>query len=92
MENFIYLIILIAWIVFALYRQSQKKKAQGRPPASRQAAANENRSFQSLEEIFFGDKMSTSEMWPEEEETVTDIEPSNLPDEQNKGGNLDGKW
>jgi hypothetical protein len=64
MEDLIYLVILIAWAVFAFYRHSQKKKAAARSaeqaPAKPQPT-NESRG-KSWEEILFGEEI------PEEHE------------------------
>jgi hypothetical protein len=68
MENFIYLLILIAWIVFALYRQSQKKKAAVKPTTSKPGMRDEAQPFKSLGEILFGQSMQDMQMMPVEEE------------------------
>lgn len=54
MEDLIYLIILIAWAVFAFYRQSQKKKAKARPFTPDYTGEEEEHTPNAWEEILFG--------------------------------------
>ena len=53
MEDLIYIIALIAWVVFAFYRKSQKKASanEARPPARPREAENP---MPTLEEILLG--------------------------------------
>ena len=64
MEDLIYLVLLIAWAVFAFYRQSQKKKAAARSAESKPAPPppESEPSGKSWEEILFGEEV------PEEHE------------------------
>ena len=72
MEDLIYLIILIAWAVFAFYRQSQKKKAAARAAQARPEAPEPEPepTTRSWEEILFG------------EEEVMETEPEPMPQEE----------
>ncbi len=63
MDDFIYLLVLIAWAVFAYYRRSQKKADEARKAASRrQVSEPEERTMPTLEEILMGE-----EYYPEEQ-------------------------
>ncbi len=63
MEDFIYLIILIAWVVFAFYRQSQKKKAASAPSPKPEHRSAEG-GMKTLEEILFGEDSASSDPLP----------------------------
>jgi hypothetical protein len=54
MDDFIYLIVLIAWVVFAFYRKSQKKSQAARETQRRPEARSESMPFPTLEEILLG--------------------------------------
>ena len=63
MDDFIYLIVLIAWVVFAFYRKSQKKSEAARQARQQQPGPRSGpASFPTLEEILLG-----TEPVPEEE-------------------------
>jgi hypothetical protein len=67
MEDLIYLVILIAWAVFAFYRQSQKKKrAAEKAAGSEPVVPQTDQKQRNWEEILFGDE-SYEEMEPDEE-------------------------
>ena len=55
MEDYIYLIFLVAWIAFSLYRRSQKKSAAaaGKPPSGPHRE-REIKPLPTIEEILFG--------------------------------------
>jgi hypothetical protein len=54
MDDFIYLIALIAWVVFAFYRKSQKKSASAREAQREFKPQNESDPMSTLEEILLG--------------------------------------
>ncbi|MCU0369929.1 MAG: hypothetical protein MUC31_00805 [Bacteroidales bacterium] len=55
MDDFIYLLVLIAWVVFAFYRKSQKKGEAARRAQQRQdQPPAESIPFPTLEEILLG--------------------------------------
>jgi hypothetical protein len=74
MEDLIYLVILIAWAVFAFYRQSQKKKAAARAAESKPAPPppSYEPKGKSWEEILFGEEVT--------EEHEIELEPEPEPD------------
>ncbi len=57
MEDFIYLIVLIAWVIFAYYRRSQKKAAGARKQVvtPEQETDSETTPIPTFQEILFGD-------------------------------------
>lgn len=66
MDDLIYLIILIAWVAFAFYRQSQKKKAAQQAQAARPDTPKpEGSPFKTLEEILFEETEPEPEPAPE---------------------------
>jgi hypothetical protein len=66
MEDYIYIIALIAWVVFAFYRKSQKKNEAAREAQRKAQPRSDSRPMTTLEEILLG-----KEYIPEEEpETV----------------------
>ncbi len=68
MDDFIYLIVLIAWVVFAFYRKSQKKSEAARQASQQQPVPRSGPApFPSLEEILLGT------------EPVPDEEPEPVP-------------
>lgn len=71
MEDFIYLIILVAWAVFAFYRQSQKKKAAAKaaqdPPPAKPVIEEKQRSW---EDILFGEEVPEEHVLEAEQEEV----------------------
>ncbi|MFO7615542.1 MAG: hypothetical protein R6W71_12985 [Bacteroidales bacterium] len=69
MEDFIYLILLIAWVIFAFYRRSQKKSAAARQASSQPQPETKKRPF-TLEDLF-GEE---SEYY-EEDEIPQEIDP-----------------
>jgi len=54
MEDFIYIIALIAWVVFAFYRKSQKKAEEARRTHTRRQPAGPSKPFPTLDEILMG--------------------------------------
>jgi len=75
MEDFIYVIILVAWVAFAIYRQSQKKKAAKKPhPTPSQANSPGEPTFKSLEDILFGKETTVPE--PAESQEILEPEMS----------------
>jgi hypothetical protein len=68
MDDFIYLIVLIAWVVFTFYRKSQKKSEAARQARQQQPDPHGGpASFPTLEEILLG------------KEPVPEEEPEPLP-------------
>jgi hypothetical protein len=55
MEDYIYLIALIAWVVFAFYRKSQKKGETSRPGQTVPQPENVPSPFPTIREIFGGE-------------------------------------
>ena len=51
MEDLIYLILLIAWVIFAFYRRSQKKSAAARQASSQPQPETKRRQF-TLDDLF----------------------------------------
>jgi|GEM_PF-3299066 len=51
MEDFIYLILLVAWVIFAFYRRSQKKSAAARQESSQPQPETKKKQF-TLEDLF----------------------------------------
>lgn len=62
MDDYIYIIALIAWVVFAFYRKSQKKGEAAREAGRRPQQRDQSGPFPTLEEILLG-----KEPVPEEE-------------------------
>lgn len=56
MDDLIYLIVLIAWVVFAFYRKSQKKAGAEKEPQPRPEARGESFPFPTLDDILRGDE------------------------------------
>lgn len=56
MEDLIYLVLLIAWVVFALYRRSQKKSAGARKPVAKPEPGQDFKPMPTLQEILFGEE------------------------------------
>ncbi len=56
MDDFIYLLVLIAWVIFAYYRRSQKKAEEARKVASRPRPGEPARPLPTLEEILMGEE------------------------------------
>jgi len=54
MDDYIYIIALIAWVAFAFYRKSQKKSEAAREAQRRPQQPNESSPFPTIEEIFLG--------------------------------------
>jgi len=54
MDDLIYLILLIAWALFAFYRKSAKKKAEANYPSTRRQPGRESSPFPTFEEILLG--------------------------------------
>lgn len=54
MEDFIYVLALIAWVIFAFYRKSQKKAATAREAQQRPEPQEEYTPMPTLEEILLG--------------------------------------
>jgi hypothetical protein len=52
MEDFIYLIALIAWVAFAFYRKSQKKEAAARKEQQQPLPGDISSPFPSMKDIF----------------------------------------
>ena len=71
MDDVIYLIVLIAWVVFAFYRKSQKKDAAAREAQRRARPEGESTPFPTLEEILLGEEPVTS--------NETAYEPATVP-------------
>jgi len=71
MDDFIYIIALIAWVVFAFYRKSQKKSEASREAAQKAQSPEEPRTIHTLEDILRGiqDK-------PEEEPEPSYVSPT----------------
>jgi hypothetical protein len=67
MDDLIYLIILIAWVAFAFYRQSQKKKAAQQSQSSPPPSQREGSPFKTLEEILFEEEPEKEVKAPEPE-------------------------
>jgi hypothetical protein len=67
MDDFIYILALIAWVIFAFYRNSQKKAEKARQ-AQRQKPRPEQMPLPTLEEIILG------------REPVYEPEPEPLPE------------
>ena len=81
MEDFIYIIVLIAWVAFAFYRKSQKKNETARRTQQSREPRNESSPFPSLEEILLGTKPGP------EPEPLTDTETDTtelIPQEMRK--------
>jgi hypothetical protein len=68
MDDFIYLLALIAWAVFAYYRRSQKKAEEARRAAGR-PTNRDTRPVPTLEDILMG----------EDPETEPEPEPAPIP-------------
>jgi hypothetical protein len=58
MEDLIYLILLMAWVVFALYRRSQKKNATARKASAQPEPQQDFKPMPTLQEILFGEEES----------------------------------
>ena len=58
MEDLIYLILLIAWAAFALYRRSQKKNATIRKAPAQPEPEQDFKPLPTLQEILFGEEES----------------------------------
>jgi hypothetical protein len=58
MEDLIYLILLMAWVVFALYRRSQKKNATARKASAQPGPQQDIKPLPTLQEILFGEEES----------------------------------
>lgn len=71
MDDLIYLIVLIAWVLFAFYRKSQKKKQPVRPVSGQTRPPAESSPVPTLEEILMGER-SYPEPKPEFEPAMTD--------------------
>ena len=71
MDDFIYLIALIAWVVFAFYRKSQKKSEAARQAQSESKPHSEADPVSTLEEILLG-KEPSYEPVPEPRTFTTD--------------------
>lgn len=56
MEDLIYFILLIAWVVYAFYRRSQKKSARAAGPVSGREPEGDSRPQPTLEDILFGEE------------------------------------
>lgn len=56
MDDFIYIIALIAWVVFAFYRKTQKKNEAAREDQRRSQPRGESTLFPTLDEILRGDE------------------------------------
>jgi hypothetical protein len=54
MDDFIYLLALIAWVAFAFYRKSQKKSEAARQPQRKYQPENDTLPLPTLEEILLG--------------------------------------
>jgi hypothetical protein len=54
MDDYIYIIALIAWVVFAFYRKSQKKSQAAREAGRQPQQRDQSRPFPTLEEILLG--------------------------------------
>ena len=85
MEDLIYLVILIAWAIFAFYRQSQKKKAAARAAGDEPVQPMEEHRQRTWEEILFGEEViEADEKEPAREELpprwqkATSYEPISL--------------
>lgn len=84
MEDFIYILLLIAWIAFAFYRRSRQKQAarQPRPEPKPEPSSSQP----SWEEILFGKENEEPEMEHTEEIPEMATEPAaskvNHPDSQ----------
>jgi hypothetical protein len=61
MEDFIYIIALIAWVVFAFYRKSQKKAEEARKTQTRRQPDGPSKPFPTLEEILMGKEVIMEE-------------------------------
>jgi hypothetical protein len=54
MDDFIYIIALIAWVAFAFYRKTQKKNEAAKEVQRRAQSPEEPASFPTFEEILYG--------------------------------------
>jgi len=54
MDDVIYIIVLIAWVLFAFYRKSQKKKGPDTEPGQSPRPRSKNSPLPTLEEILLG--------------------------------------
>ena len=63
MDDFIYIIALIAWVAFAFYRKSQKKSEAAKEIQRRPQPQSESTPFPTLQEILLG-KESDPEVEP----------------------------
>lgn len=55
MEDFIYLVILVAWVAFAFYRKSQKKAEAARKAQETYAPPPEYKPMPTLEDLLMGE-------------------------------------
>ncbi|MBW6460649.1 MAG: hypothetical protein K0B08_08755 [Bacteroidales bacterium] len=81
MEDYIYFILLIAWVLFAFYRRSQKKAAAARQASSQPGTETGKRPF-SLEDLF-GDEDEPHEIYEEDEwqqPAPTVYQPTEIPE------------
>lgn len=90
MDDLIYLIVLIAWVLFAFYRKSQKKKQPARPVTGTSRPPAESSQLPTLEEILMGEP-SYPEPEPEFEPAMSDgmspvIGETSFEKEYNKKG------
>lgn len=72
MEDFIYLIALIAWVAFAFYRKSQKKNEAARKEKQPAQAREVSSPFPSMKDIFIDEPTAEPSPVPVTQTVITD--------------------